>query len=61
MTKLKIKYDDFMGIAELAAYLGKSKQSISNMKKRGKLPKPIAELAMSPIWLKSQFKDWNKK
>ena len=40
----------YMGLAEIAAYRGVTKQTVSNWRSRGKLPKPYVVLAMGPVW-----------
>ena len=39
-----------MGVAEAAAYLKITKQTLSNMVTRGSFPPPAAQLACGPVW-----------
>jgi predicted DNA-binding transcriptional regulator AlpA len=52
---------DLMGTAEVAEFLGSTKQTVSNWKKRGKMPEPIAELKMSPIWRREDIVDYKRR
>ncbi len=40
-----------LGAAEVAKYLGVTRQRIAELRKRPDFPKPIVELAAGPIWL----------
>lgn len=41
----------YAGTHEAAKILGISKQGVSNLRDRGGMPKPVATLAIEPIWL----------
>jgi len=51
---------EYMGVAEVAEYLGTSRQNIVNMRKKDKLPEPEAELAMGPVWLTKTIVDYKR-
>lgn len=48
----------YMGAGELAEICGEQKQVISNWRHRNKLPEPLAELAMGPVWSTAQIRIW---
>lgn len=50
----------YLGLAELALVLEISKANASNMRSRGKLPEPCAELALGPVWYKPNVRGWLK-
>jgi predicted DNA-binding transcriptional regulator AlpA len=52
---------DLMGTAEVAEFFGVTKSAVSNWKKRGHMPKPIAELKMSSIWKKTDIEDYKTR
>lgn len=51
---------DYAGLAEVAEYMGVTKQCIGNWRNRyaGIFPTPIAELSMGPIWRLCDIRDW---
>ncbi|GAA0570747.1 ParA family protein [Caenispirillum bisanense] len=50
---------DLLGLAEIAALLGVSKQAVANWKARkADFPKPIAELKSGPVWSKAAIVAW---
>jgi len=56
---------DYGGVAEVAEYLGVTKQCLANWTVRGKeFPEPVAKLSMGQIWHMTDVRDWarlNKK
>jgi hypothetical protein len=42
----------------IAQLLGISKQAVQSLDKRGKLPEPVAELAIGRIWLADDIEAW---
>src|SRR5712691_8074525 len=50
---------ELLGLAEVAALLGVTRQVVSNWKARkANFPKPIAELKSGPVWEKSDVLSW---
>ncbi len=49
---------DIVGTAEVAAMLGWSPKKVSVYRQRGKLPQPIYELKMGPVWKKEDVERW---
>lgn len=47
----------YLGLAEVADLLGIPTTAAGMRRRRGKLPAPIAELKMGPLWELAQFKD----
>lgn len=47
---MNLEEQSYMGIAEVAAYLDVSKQTIANWRRRREFPAPVADLKMGPIW-----------
>lgn len=43
---------ELMGLAEIAKFIGVSKQAIVNWNRRGHMPKPYAQLSMGSVWTK---------
>ena len=52
---------DLMGTAEVAEFFSVTTSAVSNWKKRGQMPDPVAELKMSPIWNKADIIDYKKR
>jgi hypothetical protein len=46
-----------MGNAEVAAYRNVTTQAVTNARRRGKLPRPVAMLALGPVWKTSDIID----
>jgi len=46
---------DYLGVGEVAAVLGITKQAVCNRAARGTLPKPVARLALGPIWNRDEI------
>lgn len=59
------KYLDLVGIAEIAAILGVTKQRASELSKSSSFPAPIAALASGRVWLRSSIghflEEWKRK
>lgn len=50
---------DLVGISEIAALAGVSRQAVSNWRSRSKnFPAPIAELSSGPVWHKEEIEEW---
>jgi len=47
-----------VGTAEIGRMLGWSSKKVSVYRQRGKLPKPVYELKMGPIWNKDDIERW---
>lgn len=56
------RFPRIMGVAEAAALLGVSKQRVVELRRDGRLPREIAQLASGPVWIAEgleQFKsEW---
>jgi chromosome partitioning protein len=51
--------DELLGLAEVAALLGVSKQAVANWRtRREDFPEPTAELKSGPIWNKDKIVEW---
>jgi hypothetical protein len=54
-----------LGVAELASYLGVSKQRASELARSAKFPQPAVTLASGPVWLETQVmryvSDWERR
>lgn len=51
---------DYMGLAEVAEFLGVSKQTICNWRSRNSFPEPVATLKATPIWRMTDIREWQK-
>ena len=65
-TVSKVRHEhgpfDYAGIAEVAEYLGVSKQVIVNWRARYEdFPPPVALLAMGPIFRLCELRDWHRQ
>lgn len=49
------------GIAEVAQILGVSRQRASEMAGSGGLPRPVADLAAGPVWLRAAIVSFNER
>ena len=50
---------ELVGLAEVAAMAGVSRQRVYLWMKRSKdMPQPVARLACGPIWLKDEIRKW---
>lgn len=47
--------DDLVGTAEAAEILGVERPRIGRWRQRGIMPKPVRELAATPLWTKDQI------
>lgn len=57
--------ETFLGVSELAAEIGVSRQRVSELRTRADFPSPVAELAAGPIWAMSSLRRflsaWDRK
>jgi len=55
----------FLGLAEVAALFGVSKQRVSELRATPRFPAPVAELAAGPVWKASTLgrflESWERK
>ncbi len=49
---------ELMGTAEIGKMLGWSSKKVSVYRQRGKLPQPVYQLKMGPIWNKEDIERW---
>lgn len=49
---------EIVGITEIATMLDKPTMTVTNYRRHGKLPEPLAELACGPVWLKREIELW---
>ena len=49
---------DLVGSKEAGEILGWDTQRVSNYRRRGSFPVPISELAMGPVWTRSQIEEY---
>lgn len=49
---------ELLGNAEFAEVLDISKQALRNRRSRGRLPKPVVNLAMGPVWRKADIREF---
>ena len=47
-----------LGLSEVADLFGVSKRTASRYAARTDFPKPVAQLAMGPIWLQEDVETW---
>lgn len=53
---------DLVGLAEIAALFGSTKQAVSNWRSRkAGFPEPAADLKSGPVWLRDDIVKWAKK
>jgi hypothetical protein len=50
--------DSLVGLVEASELTGIGRQNLRQMRVRGKLPRPMAELAAGPVWLREDIEDW---
>ncbi|MGG4447659.1 helix-turn-helix transcriptional regulator [Brevibacillus porteri] len=55
---MQVNLDDIMGLAEVSAMTGKSKQYIKIYLEREQFPEPVKTLASGPLWLRGQIQTW---
>jgi hypothetical protein len=48
--------ETYAGTAELASFLGVSKQRVSELRRENRLPAPVAELRAGPVWTMSSLR-----
>lgn len=51
-------YHGLMGTAEVAAYLGLSRQRVLQLAANGELPAPLAVLSMGKVWDAAAIRRW---
>lgn len=49
---------DIVGMTEIAQMLGARRQTVGIWRLRGLLPAPATELAMGPVWFRSDIEEW---
>jgi predicted DNA-binding transcriptional regulator AlpA len=54
-------YPEVVGVAEVAALLGVSKQRVSELARSRTFPRPLYELAAGPIWVKPTIQAFVEK
>lgn len=58
-------YPEMLGVSEVAELLGVSKQRVSELRERGRLPVPFTELRAGPIWprpaIERFLERWDRK
>jgi predicted DNA-binding transcriptional regulator AlpA len=47
-----------LGLTEISKLIGVSKRTASRYAAREDFPRPVAELAMGPVWLADDVEDW---
>jgi prophage regulatory protein len=50
--------DDYMGITEIADYIGYSKQRVSQFVEQNDFPRPLAVLGQGRIWATESIDEW---
>lgn len=53
--------DELIGLREAAEIIGWDPRKVATYRSRGSFPEPIAELAMGPVWRKSQIEKFKEK
>lgn len=53
--QLETEPERFVGTAEVAEFLGVSKQRVSELRSAGRMPAPVAELRAGPVWAVSSL------
>jgi hypothetical protein len=63
MYSTKNPYENVGGLAEVAALIGRQKQTVGNWIRRGtpETPKPLATLAATQVWDLDEWRSWAKK
>jgi predicted DNA-binding transcriptional regulator AlpA len=49
------------GLAEVAEILGVTKRSAHRYSKRSDFPTPVARLAATPVWRRSEVEEWRAR
>jgi hypothetical protein len=64
-TLTEATFPRMVGVAEVAAELGVSRQRVSELSQQVGFPRPVASLAAGPVWLASSIKrfveSWSRK
>jgi predicted DNA-binding transcriptional regulator AlpA len=58
MQNMAQKKIEILGMHEVAAMLGWSRQHVQTYRKRGRFPEPYAEVAAGPLWLKETIAEY---
>ncbi|MEW8957835.1 MAG: hypothetical protein AB2448_01795 [Moorella sp. (in: firmicutes)] len=53
--------DALVGVKEAAEILGWDTRRVATYRSRGSFPEPVAELAMGPVWYRSQIEEYKKQ
>ncbi|MGH2630859.1 MAG: helix-turn-helix transcriptional regulator [Actinomycetota bacterium] len=63
--QLEQEPERYVGTAEVAEYLGVSKQRVSELRSAGRMPAPVAELRAGPVWTVSSLRrfvdNWDRR
>jgi predicted DNA-binding transcriptional regulator AlpA len=54
-------FPDIVGMSEAASLLGISRQRVHELRKAGRFPEPMVELAAGPIWLRPAIEAFNER
>ena len=54
----QLEVRELLGAAELSRFLGVTRQRISQLKKSGALPRPDAQVAATPLWLRQTMNEF---
>ena len=54
----QLEVHELLGAAELSRFLGVTRQRISQLKKSGSLPRPDAQVAATPLWLRQTVNEF---
>ena len=54
-------FPDLVGTTEVAELLGVTRQRIHELRKAGRFPEPMVELAAGPIWLRPAIESFDKQ
>lgn len=50
-----------MGAAEVAAFLGVSRQRVLQLREKADFPDPVSQLASGPIWESADIETWARE
>lgn len=53
--------DELVGVKEAAEILGWDVRRVATYRSRGSFPEPVAELAMGPVWYRSQIEEYKRQ
>ena len=63
--QLETEPERYVGAAEVAEFLGVSKQRVSELRSAGRMPAPVAELRSGPVWAVSSLQrfvdSWDRR